>query len=118
MLPVKFQKKEQWKEWADAYIDYVEELKPAVAEQLEKAKVHPDIIEPVYPTPEDKKLAKAVFKTLKKLIHEPDEGLRILIDALRPTPQGFSLSHIALVVRRANLSGSVASCIRHPLFFA
>ena len=83
MMPDKFQKREEWLEWSESYVDYMEEIHPAVAKQLERAKKFPDVIDPVYPTENDKKLAKSVFKTMKKLIKEPDG--KALIRSFRGT---------------------------------
>ena len=72
MIPDRFEKREQWKEWAESYTEYVEEIHPLVASSLDRAKVHTEIIDPVYPTPEDKKLAKAVYLTMERFVKEPD----------------------------------------------
>ena len=83
MLPDKFEARSQWKEWAESYIDYMEEVQPLVAASLERAKVHPDQIEPTYPTQEDRRLAKSVYKTMNKLIKENDG--RKLVRTFRST---------------------------------
>ena len=77
MMPDTFERREQWKEWAESYIDYMEEVQPLVAQSLERAKTYPDTIEPTYPTPEDRRLAKSVFKTMKTLIREV-EGRKLV----------------------------------------
>ena len=44
MMPEKFERREQWKEWAESYIDYMEEVQPLVAQSLERAKTYTDSI--------------------------------------------------------------------------
>ena len=107
MLPGEFRKKEQWKEWADAYIDYMEEVQPLVAQSLERAKVHPDVIEPTYPTPEDRKLAKSVYKTLKKLVKEADG--KKLVRTFRNTHNIYELWRLLWFTYRPETAATVTA---------
>lgn len=68
----KIEQRAHWKEWAESYIDFIEEVQPLVAQSLERAKNYPDSIDPVCPTQEDRRLAKSVFKILSKLIKGTD----------------------------------------------
>ena len=77
MMPDKFEDKKKWKDWAEDFVEYVEEIHPAVAVQLERAKNYQETIVPTYPTADDRKLAKAVYKLMKKYVREAD-GRRLV----------------------------------------
>ena len=58
--------KNGWLEFAERVIEYVEEIQPAFAAQLQRAQKHPDDIEPVYPIDEDRRVAHSAYKLLNQ----------------------------------------------------
>ena len=64
-MPEKFERREQWKYWSEPYFVYMEEVQPLVAQSLDRATTYTDTIDPTYPTPEDRRLAKSVYNTVK-----------------------------------------------------
>ena len=77
MLPETFSKREFWKEWAEMFIDYVEEFSKPMAYQLEVAARHEDIITPTFVNEDCRKIAEACYNILRKLVREPD-GRRLV----------------------------------------
>ena len=64
MVPEKFSQKSDWREWADSFMDYVEEIQPTIAAQLLRARFHDDTKVPTYPDLQSKKL---LFLSVKGL---------------------------------------------------
>ena len=88
----------------------MEEVQPLVAQSLDRAKTYPDSIDPTYPTPEDRRLAKSVYKTMKKLIREV-EG-RKLVRTFRKTHNIYELWRLLWFTYRPETAATITAGAR------
>ena len=72
MMIEKLERKDDWKEFAENFVEYLEEVEPNLAMQLQKAQRHPEAIDPTYPTPQDRSIAHFAHTLMKRFIREPD----------------------------------------------
>ena len=68
MMIEKLDRKEGWVDFAECFIEYLEEIQPVFADQLVKAQKYQEVIEPIYHTEQDKKVAHSAYKLMKKYI--------------------------------------------------
>ena len=69
-VPEKFVHKSEWREWADSFMDYVEELQPTMAAQLLRARYVDEAITPTYPDAQSTTIATTTYQVLKRLVKE------------------------------------------------
>ena len=89
MLPDNVVMREGWTDFADAFMEYVEECSTAMAGQLERAQRNQDVIEPTDASDEYNTAAEATYNVSRETLNETDGNM--LIKSLRSTKNVYEI---------------------------